>query len=302
LSLDEERAVFSVAVQSTHPLSARIAGSMRGRHVAEHVVAFLETPGCGIEGHVGGREIRLGSAAWILGGEPAGESSDGSAVHVMIGGVHRGFYPIKGALRPGSRDLLRALAAGHELALLSGDNERERARFTALFGPDAKVRFNQSPFDKLGFIDRLRQSGRTVMMVGDGLNDAGALRQSDVGVAVVEDIGVFSPASDVIMEAALVPKTHELLRYARTTVRIVRASFVVSTLYNVAGVAIAATGNLSPLVCAVLMPLSSVSVVVFACAMTGWAGQRAGLGPTREEQEPTRANAAQARTTEGKHP
>ena len=96
-------------------------------------------------------------------------------------------------------ELLRGLGGRYELALLSGDNEQERERFRSLFGGDAELHFNQSPLDKLGFIRRLQESGQTVMMVGDGLNDAGALKQSDVGVAVVEKVGAFSPASDVIL-------------------------------------------------------------------------------------------------------
>lgn len=279
LGRDEERLVFSVAVQSTHPLSVRIAESMRDRQVAEAVIAFLETPGCGIEGRVGDSEIKLGSARWILGPGNSLESNQGSTVHVRIDGVYRGHFAVTSTLRPETANLLQQLAVSHEVALLSGDNERERARFTGLFGGAAKLQFNQSPLDKLGFIDRLQKSGRAVMMVGDGLNDAGALKQSDVGVAVVENVGAFSPASDVIMDATLVPQTHELLRYSRTTVRIVRASFLVSTIYNLVGVAIAATGNLSPIVCAVLMPLSSVSVVAFACGLTGWAGRRSGIKP-----------------------
>ena len=99
-----------------------------------------------------------------------------------------------------------AWAERYELALLSGDNEKERERFRGLFGSDAALHFNQSPLDKLGFIRRLQESGQTVMMVGDGLNDAGALKQSDVGVAVVEQAGAFSPASDVILEAGRVPR------------------------------------------------------------------------------------------------
>ena len=93
-----------------------------------------------------------------------------------------------------------------KLALLSGDNEKERERFRSLFGSDAALHFNQSPLDKLGFIRGLQESGRRVMMVGDGLNDAGALKQSDVGVAVIEKAGAFSPASDVILEAGRVPR------------------------------------------------------------------------------------------------
>jgi Cu+-exporting ATPase len=139
------------------------------------------------------------------------------------------------------------------------------------------MRFNQSPLDKLGFVSGLRATGKTVMMVGDGLNDAGALRQADVGVAVVEKAGVFSPASDIIAEARQVPHLWRVLRFARRAERVVKALFVVSALYNVVGVGIAATGLLSPVICAILMPVSSITVVALAWAVTSLAARRTGL-------------------------
>jgi Cu+-exporting ATPase len=139
------------------------------------------------------------------------------------------------------------------------------------------MRFNQSPLNKLEFIANLQEEHRTVMMVGDGLNDAGALSQSDVGVAVVEKVGAFSPASDVILEGRLVTRLSHILALARRSARIVRLSFGLSALYNLIGISIAAAGILSPIVCAILMPLSSVTVVLFACGMTHWAARKEGL-------------------------
>ena len=147
--------------------------------------------------------------------------------------------------------LLTRLSDEYELALLSGDSEVERARFRGWFRADAHLRFHQSPLDKLEFIQQLQSSGNSVMMVGDGLNDAGALRQSDVGVAVVEHLAAFTPASDVILDAAQVHEVPALLAFSRASVRVVRASVAISILYNVVGLSIAASGNLSPLVCAV---------------------------------------------------
>jgi Cu+-exporting ATPase len=198
-------------------------------------------------------------------------------VCLAIDGKPRGTFVLANSVRPETDELLRGLGERYNLALLSGDNEKERERFRSLFGKDADLHFNQSPLDKLGFISRLQESGETVMMVGDGLNDAGALKQSDVGVAVVEKVGAFSPASDVILAASQVPRLSRILDLARRATQIVRLSFGISFLYNALGIGIAAAGVLSPVICAILMPLSSVSVVLFACGTTRLAAKRAGL-------------------------
>jgi Cu+-exporting ATPase len=214
---------------------------------------------------------------------------EGSASYLAIDGEFRGAFVISNSLRPETEKLIEQLGRNYELALLSGDNERERERFRALFGNEARLHFNQSPLEKLGFIQELQKQGRTVMMIGDGLNDAGALRQSDVGVAVVENVGAFSPASDIILAAHRVPRLPEILLLARRATTIVRISFGISGLYNLVGVSFAAAGVLSPLICAVLMPVSSISVVLFACGATQWAARRLGLvsgQPTRNKPVP----------------
>jgi Cu+-exporting ATPase len=290
----EERWLYSMTRHSTHPLPVRIGEAIAREHFPDPVRSFLETAGCGMEGSVAGHEIWMGSAAWLesrgvcsSGRKSAHMPSDqeeptnvrcheasGSTVHVAIDGRYRGAFVLASALRPAADALISKLSSGYDLALLSGDNERERAKFTALFGSAAHLEFNQSPLNKLGFIRNLQQSGKTTMMVGDGLNDAGALRQSDVGVAVAENVTAFSPASDIIMAAGRVPQLASVLRFSKQSARVVRGAFLISAVYNVVGVAIAASGHLSPVVCAILMPVSSITVVVFACGVTTWLGRR----------------------------
>ena len=272
---DEVRWIASLARCSTHPHSVRISQALGA--TAFPVREFGETPGFGIQGEICGRRILLGSRAWlesrgIIGG--AEFSVRGSGVFVAIDGRPRGAFALENSLRPEVAQLLARLGGRFELALLSGDNEREAARLKKIFGERATLRFNQSPADKLDFIRELQLRGRKVMMVGDGLNDAGALKQADVGVAVVAQIGVFSPASDVILDAAELPRLAQVLEFSRRAAIIVRAGFVVSTGYNVVGVSVAAAGLLSPMVCAILMPLSSATVVVFASGATAWLGAR----------------------------
>lgn len=282
LNRTEQSWVRSVAMHSTHPHARQIFNAMPSSIEEVGISSFAETPGAGIEGIVAGCHIRLGSRLWLEQHQvqvPGLKLSAGSNSYLAIDGQCRGGFVLANPLRPQTDKLFTQLGRRYELALLSGDNQREHARFLQLFGEKTQLNFDQSPLDKLGFIRNLQDKGKTVMMVGDGLNDAGALRQSNVGVAVVEKVGVFSPASDIILEAGQVCRLGEILGFARTATRIVRASFGISALYNLAGISIAAAGILSPLICAVLMPLSSITVVLFACGTTRWAAKRAGLNP-----------------------
>jgi Cu+-exporting ATPase len=265
-----------MARHSTHPHSLRIRDTYEARLRPEPVDSFAETPGGGIEGIVQGQRVRLGSPSWLAScgvAVPASGIPSGSISCLALDEQFRGTFVFENRIRPDASRLLRELASTQELALLSGDNERERERFRRLFGDKAQLLFNQSPLDKLGFVRRLQESGKSVMMVGDGLNDAGALKQGDVGVAVVEHLSAFSPGSDIIMEARQVANLGRVLDFARKATAVVRVSFGISALYNVVGLSIAAAGILSPLICAVLMPVSSISVVLFACGTTRWLGK-----------------------------
>ena len=286
----EKNWIGSLARFSTHPNSVRIAKSLA--FTASPVREFKEIPGFGIEGEVDDRRILIGSRSWLA-NRGAGMDLEAVATTssaVAIDGKFRGTFVFENSLRPEVAQLISQLGNRFQLALLSGDNEHEAARFKTLFGGSTELRFNQSPADKLNFIRELQERGHKVMMVGDGLNDAGALRQSDVGVAVVEKIGIFSPASDIILDAAELPRLAKVLEFSRSAVKVVRAGFVISALYNIVGISIAAAGMLAPVVCAILMPLSSATVVTFTCGMTAWLGAgisrscKADRAPSRETQ------------------
>ena len=100
------------------------------------------------------------------------------------------------------------------------------------------------------------------MMIGDGLNDAGALKQSNVGIAVAEQTNNFTPASDAIIEAKQLPQLARFIHLCKANKKIVMASFVLSILYNITGLYFAVQGNLHPLIAAILMPSSSLSILL----------------------------------------
>lgn len=272
-------AVRAVAAHSTHPLSRAIAGA--DESAWPRVRDFREEPGRGVQGEAGGHRIALGSPGWLrhlgVAGVPANPAPGAT---LAVDGRYCGVFEPTPAYRTNIQDLARRLGAGRRLAVLSGDSDREAARLRAWLGPDAELRFHQQPADKLEAVRDLQAGGASVLMLGDGLNDAGALRQADVGVAVTDDIAAFSPACDAILDATRLDRLPDLLAFARDTVRVIAACFAVSLLYNAVGLTFAMRGALSPLVCALLMPVSSVSVVALALLGTRWSARRNGLTQT----------------------
>ncbi len=264
----------SLAAQSTHPLSRAVCAALPDAPTRA-VSRFREIAGQGLEAVVDGREIRLGSAAYL------GMKEDGPphnvGVFLAVNGVVRGYFRIAGRYRAGLPDLVARLRQRYGLFLLSGDRPTEKERLLPYFASDDHLRFNQGPADKLHFVETLQARGERVLMVGDGLNDAGALRQSEVGVAITEDVNAFFPASDALLDATGFSRLPDFLHFSRTAVNMVKASFLLSVVYNVTGLSWAVSGNLSPVFAAVFMPLSSLSVVVFANVGTRLLARKAGL-------------------------
>lgn len=131
-------------------------------------------------------------------------------------------------------------------------------------GKKSTFLFNQKPHEKLAYIKLQQELGDKVIMVGDGLNDAGALKQSNAGIAVTESTNNFTPASDGILEADRLHKLAAYLRLTKANKQIVVGIFILSILYNVIGLSFAVQGVLSPLIAAILMPSSSISIILLS--------------------------------------
>jgi Cu+-exporting ATPase len=257
--------VAALARNSHHPLSRIVASGVASPELPT-VLEYEEEPGRGIRGTVGGVHVALGSRAFAA---PAAEPAtpppgeDQTTVALGLDGRLRGSFLIRNRYREKLDDIITACGRTHELHLVSGDEPGERQALKERFGGRVALHFRQSPADKLAFVRALQEKGRRVLMLGDGLNDAGALRQSDAGIALTEDIAAFSPACHGIMEARAFALLPVFLSLARQSVRVVLANFAISLFYNGIGLLFAFRGDLSPLVAAILMPLSSITAVAF---------------------------------------
>lgn len=262
LTAEQRLMIKSLAFHSSHPLSKTIFHSIEEDEILE-VKDFQEIPSLGISGLVNGIRINMGSRYFVT-GEMSTEENLKTEVWIYLKNAVAGHFQLENEYRPGLQDLIRKLQKTHELHLLTGDNDAEKDNLIQFFGNDKSLHFNQSPTDKLNYIRKLQQEGRKVLMIGDGLNDAGALNESNVGIVIADNVFNFSPACDAILQSKQFGNLDKLIQFTYRSMTVVKLGFLISFLYNVVGLSFAVQGNLTPIVAAILMPISSVSVVAFA--------------------------------------
>ncbi|GAB1405678.1 heavy metal translocating P-type ATPase metal-binding domain-containing protein [Lentimicrobium sp.] len=253
--------VRSLARNSTHPLSVMIGEWLPQEEVliAEN---FREIAGMGVAGEVHDNTIMYGSRRFILGKDEEGPGLK-TKVYLSINHKFKGYFTLENRYREGLEKVVKGMQ-NFQLHLISGDNDAEHENLKQKLGSKALLFFNQSPTDKLQYIKNLKNEGRQVIMIGDGLNDAGALLSADVGITIADDVYHFSPACDAILQSSKFERLHNFIHFSHLSMRIVYVGYLISFLYNTIGLSFAVQGLLSPVVAAILMPLSSISVVAFA--------------------------------------
>lgn len=262
LSTEQKLMIKSLAFHSSHPLSKTLYNSLEGEQLLE-VTEFQEIPAMGLTGKMNGIRVNMGSKFFVT-GTATEDKNLRTEVWIFINDAVPGYFQLENEYRKGLHELIQQLDKQYELHLLTGDNEAERPNLIQYFGDDRRLHFNQTPTDKLEYVRSLQKRGKKVLMIGDGLNDAGALNESNVGIVIADNVFNFSPACDAILDSKRFAGLDKFIGFTRQSMRIVYAGFGISFLYNMVGLSFAVQGNLSPIVAAILMPISSVSVVVFA--------------------------------------
>jgi len=281
LSPQLEQEIAALLRQSIHPLGVAVVQTIEDRlqHAIDmlpiEVANFKLYEGEGIEGWVNEKHIKAGSAKFV---NINSKHEESSVVYIAIDGKVYGKYLISNNYRNGVRMLVQQLKKNYTLSLLSGDNDSEKSTLQTFFGLDSHLLFNMSPKAKLTYIENLQKSqSEYVMMIGDGLNDAGALKQSNVGIAITDDDNKFTPASDGILHASKLNKLPALLSLAQKNRFIILFGFMLSFIYNVIGLSYALSGTLSPVISAILMPLSSLTIILTCYFLTRYLAWKKGL-------------------------
>jgi len=277
----ERELVFHLSSNSSHPLSRILASKLRngngsGGIEEVKVEEFNEIRGMGLTGIVNGIKMRIGSADFTGWNSGAEDDYGASKIYLSINGVNKGFFAIRNTYRKNFEKVIKRFTS-YKIALLSGDNCSEKSFLSEIFPKESELKFEQTAFEKLEFIKQKQKTGSKVLMLGDGLNDAGAFAESTVGIAITDDINNFTPASDVILSGEKLSLLPEILSFSKATVKIIGISFILSFLYNIVGLSFAVSGNLTPIFAAILMPLSSISVVVFATLSVNFISRKIGL-------------------------
>jgi Cu+-exporting ATPase len=263
------RVLHTAASASRHPLSRALAdwSAAAGKGKLHF---WKDVTGKGLMAQVDSVEIKIGSPSFL-------NSEINNADVVVQIENEQWHFRIQPGFRKGLDSWVQKLQQRFQTAVLSGDRPVQKTTLQKIFGSNTGLHFEQKPEDKLRFIQDLQHQGHRVLMLGDGLNDAGALRQSEVGISLTEHINNFTPACDAILDAKQFSKLPALLAFARTGQRVIAMSFVISILYNIVGLSIAMQGLMNPMIAAILMPTSTLSIVLISTGLTQVRARMMGL-------------------------
>ena len=259
----EKSWIYNIASHSKHPYSKALVKFL-GAYPIVTAEKWEEHTGKGLYAEVAGNIIKTGSASYT--GVTHENENNKPALYISINDKVTAFY-ITTEFRDDIPQMIPVLHNRYGLSLLSGDNDRQRERLEGIFGKSSELLFEQKPIDKLQYIEKLQKKGQKVLMMGDGLNDAGALQQSNVGVTLADDINNFTPSCDAILDARKFGKFPALLRLAHSGRYIIYFSFFISILYNIIGLSISMQGKMSPMIAAILMPVSTLSIVLITTGL-----------------------------------
>ena len=256
---DQDFTVFvNMARQSTHPLSKALVLAYEAAPELE-LLQLEEIKGQGIRAEWNGETYLLGSAAFI------GEAHLAKGSELFLK-TQQNLAHLRFASSWRSA-AIKSILEGYGAAncyVLSGDHNQDSAALIELGFLKNHLFFELSPQQKAVQIQQLQKAGKQVLYIGDGLNDVGALGTAEIGLALSEDMFRFTPSADGILEAKSLVHLIQMLRIGRFAKRVLQVCLAFSISYNIFGLSIAISGQLTPLIAAILMPISSITIVLLS--------------------------------------
>ncbi|AGD98295.1 cytochrome cbb3 oxidase maturation protein CcoI [Blattabacterium sp. (Blatta orientalis) str. Tarazona] len=266
----EKKIIASLLRNSNHPLSKKIFTELSIKEYYS-VNNFQEIIGQGMQGVIQNVSVKIGSQKYL--GITINNCKETTVV-VSINEKFFGYFLFRNFYRKGIKKIFKNLKK-YEIVILSGDNnELEKKYLESILQKSSKILFNQSPEEKFNYVKKIQRNGKQVMMIGDGINDYAALNQSEVGVAISENPSNFFPSCDAFIQSNYLDKIFLFLKISKIATRLVIVNFMISLFYNSIGIIFAVTGHLKPFIAAILMPLSSLSVIIFSILSTWMVSRR----------------------------
>jgi Cu+-exporting ATPase len=273
LSDSEFANIKSIVRNSNHPLSRKLYDFLPQTQLVE-ITNYEEIVGKGMLANINDISYKIGSLS-LMNQQDGFEPDKNTKVHIEINSDYKGYFVFNHQYREGLNTLFHQLDKNnYKTVVLSGDNDGEKDYLQSVLPQNTTLVFHQKPEQKLDYIQKLQKEGKNVMMIGDGLNDAGALAQSNIGIALSENVNVFSPACDGIMDASQFQNLFYYIQYSKNAMKTIYMSFGLSLLYNSVGLAFALTGKLSPLFAAIIMPMSAITIVSFVTILSKFYGNK----------------------------
>ncbi len=249
--------------QSMHPYSKSISNYLSKQSgKVKPITSFKEVSGKGVQAELLDKSVLKVGSAGFVGVKERSESGSYIALNDKV----LGFFKFESTLRDGVLEAINSLSKTYKVTLLSGDKATDSELFDEV-KEKIEMHFNMNPSDKKSMIEKFRENNDSVLFIGDGLNDSEALSAAELGISVAEDEFRFTPKCDAIIKSEMIQKLPRILSFGTYTKTALRFCLYFSLLYNLFGMTFAILGYVTPLFAAILMPVSSISIVFLSTAL-----------------------------------